>query len=123
MTDNKSINQTNKILEFVFKGIQDKKGHDIVNLNLEKIEHAVCNNFVICHGDSQRQVAAIADSVQEMVRVNAHEKPWHKEGTENADWILLDYADVVVHIFSSETRPFYNLEGLWADAQIQKIES
>jgi len=122
MTDNKLINNTGKILEFVIKGIQDKKGHQIVNLDLSKIEFAVCSNFIICHGDSNRQVSAIADSIQEFVSKNVHEKPWHKEGLENADWVLLDYADVVVHIFNRETRKFYNLEGLWADAKIEKIE-
>lgn len=121
MTENKSLNETDKILEFVIKGIQEKKGKNIVNLNLSRIENAVCKNFVVCHGDSNRQVAAIADSVLESVRKNAKEKPWHKEGFQNADWILIDYADVVVHIFKSETRKFYNLEGLWADAEIAEI--
>lgn len=122
MTENKSLNETDKILDSVIKGIQEKKGHHIVNLDLSNIENAVCNNFVVCHGDSSRQVAAIADSVQETVRKNTHEKPWHKEGEQNADWILLDYADVVVHIFREETRKFYNLEGLWADAKIAVVK-
>lgn len=122
MTENKSLNETDKILDSVIKGIQEKKGRHIVNLDLSNIEHAVCNNFVVCHGDSSRQVTAIADSVQEFVRKNTHEKPWHKEGEQNADWILLDYADVVVHIFREETRRFYNLEGLWADAKIAEVK-
>lgn len=122
MTENKSINSTNQILDFAIKGIQEKKGRKIVNLDLSKIGTAVCKNFIVCHGDSTRQVAAIADSVQEFIKINTNENPWHKEGVENADWILLDYSDVVVHIFRDETRKFYDLEGLWADARIVEIE-
>lgn len=121
MTENKSINETNKILDSIIQGIQEKKGKKIVNLNLSNIENAVCKNFVVCHGDSNRQVSAIADSVVEFVRKNTSEKPWHKEGEQNSDWILLDYADVVVHIFKEEARKFYNIEGLWADAEIAEI--
>jgi ribosome-associated protein len=122
MIENKSVNDSKTIVEFVIKGIQEKKGHHIVDIDLSKIQNAVCNNFVICHGESKRQVEAIADSVQEYVRIYAGEKPWHKEGFENAEWILLDYADVVVHVFNIEARKFYNLESLWADAQISVIE-
>ena len=121
MTENKSLNETNKILDSIIQGIQEKKGKKILNLDLSNIENAVCKNFVVCHGDSNRQVSAIADSIQEFVRKNNKEKPWHKEGEQNSDWILLDYADVVVHIFKEETRRFYNIEGLWADAKIAEI--
>ncbi len=121
MTENKSLNETDEILDSIIKGIQEKKGKKIVNLYLGKIENAVCKNFVICHGDSNRQVSAIADSVQDFVKKNTNERPWHKEGEQNSDWILLDYADVVVHIFKEETRRFYNIEGLWADAEIAEI--
>jgi ribosome-associated protein len=123
MTENKSINATEEIVDSIIKGIQEKKGKKIVNLDLSKIDNAVCKNFVVCHGDSNRQVAAISDSVQEFVRKNTKEKPWHKEGEQNADWILLDYSDVVVHIFREETRKFYNIEGLWADAEVAEINS
>ncbi len=122
MTENKSINSTNKIIEFAIKGIHEKKGRKIVNLDLSEIGTAVCKNFIVCHGDSNRQVSAIAESVQEFIKKNTNENPWHKEGFENVDWILLDYADVVVHIFRDETRKFYNLEGLWADARIAEID-
>lgn len=122
MTENKSINSTDRVLEFAIKGIQEKKGKQIVNLDLSEIGTAVCKHFIVCHGDSTRQVSAIADSVQEFVKKNTKENPWHKEGFENAEWILLDYADVVVHIFRNEARKFYNLEGLWADAKISEIE-
>ncbi|NCA86074.1 MAG: ribosome silencing factor [Clostridia bacterium] len=123
MTENKSLNNTRNILESVFKGIQEKKGHHILDLDLTRIENAVTNHFVICHGESSRQVTAIADAVEEAVRKETSEKPWHREGVQNAEWILLDYSNVVVHIFNETTRKFYNLEGLWADAQIKEIEA
>ena len=123
MTENKTISNTKGILEFTIKGMQEKKGRRIVNMDLSNIENAVSNHFVVCHGDSGRQVTAIADSVQEFVKKNTNENPWHKEGIENAEWILLDYANVVVHIFNEQTRKFYNLEGLWADAEITVIEA
>jgi len=122
MIENKTLTASENILEHVIKAIQEKKGNHIVDINLRGIQNAICNNFVVCHGDSKRQVEAIADSVLEYVRTFANVKPWHKEGYENAEWILLDYADVVVHIFNKETRKFYNLEGLWADAEITVIK-
>jgi ribosome-associated protein len=123
MTENKSLSNTSNILESVFKGIREKKGLHILDLDLSKIENAVTNHFIICHGDSGRQVTAIAESVEEIVRKETSEKPWHREGLQNAEWVLLDYADVVVHIFNETTRKFYNLEGLWADARIKEIEA
>jgi ribosome-associated protein len=122
MIENKPISKEKNILEFVFKGMQEKKARHIVNIDMGGIANAVCSNFVICHAESKRQVEAIADAVMEFVKTHADEKPWHKEGFENAEWILLDYADVVVHIFNQETRKFYNLEQLWADAEITTIE-
>lgn len=106
-----------KLAEAVINGIQEKKGREIICLNLRQIENAVCDYFIICHGDSDKQVNAIADSVITEVRKAIREKPWHKEGFENAEWILLDYFDVVVHIFKKETRDFYKLEELWADGE------
>ena len=117
MIEEKTKTETNQLTDFVVEGILEKKGQDIVVLDLDKIENSVCSAFVICHGTSKRQVEAIADSVYESVKKNTGQYPWHKEGYQNAEWILLDYVDVVVHIFSAETRTFYNLEGLWADAQ------
>ncbi len=122
MTENKSISNTKSILEFTIKGMQEKKGKHIVDMDLSNIENAVSNHFVVCHGDSGRQVSAIADAVQEFVKKSTNENPWHKEGIENAEWILLDYVDVVVHIFNEQSRKFYNLEGLWADAKITVIK-
>ena len=81
------------------------------------------NYFIICHGNTKIQVEAIAEAIEENVRQKIADKPWHKEGLENAEWILLDYVDVVVHIFQESTRSFYNLEKLWADAVIKEYES
>lgn len=111
-------NKTEKLVETAVKAIQDKKGENIIALDLTKIENCICKYFVICHAGSNTQVKAIADHVEEKVRKTAREKVWHSEGRENAQWILMDYADVVVHVFHSKYRSFYNLEGLWADAKI-----
>ena len=106
----------------IVEGILKKKGKNVIALNLTKLPNAVSNYFVICHGSSKTQVEAIAESVLDGVMKANAGKPWHKEGFENAEWILLDYVDVVVHIFMEETRLFYNLEGLWADAEIEAFK-
>jgi len=108
--------------ELIIKGIQDKKGKDITSMNLKKIEHAVTDYFIVCHGTSNTQVQAIAESIEDEVRKAVGLKPWHREGVQNAEWILLDYVDVVVHVFQENTRSFYQIESLWADAEIKKIE-
>ena len=101
----------------IAEGMLKKKAKEVVTLDLSKLNNAVCNYFVICHGTSRTQLEAIADAVQEEVIKHDGGKPWHKEGFENAEWILLDYVDVVAHIFNEDTRSFYNLESLWADAE------
>ena len=116
------VEKSSNLVEIIINGIQEKKGKDIVSINLKSIDNAVCDYFVICHGDSTRQVDAIANSIEEEVKKNISENVWHKEGYENAEWILLDYIDVIVHVFQEQTREFYNLEGLWADAEIRKLE-
>lgn len=119
------VKQTNSeiLTQSIIHGIQEKKGKEIISLNLTNLANSVSNFFVICHGNTKIQVEAIADAVEETVRKNIGDKPWHKEGFENAEWILLDYVDVVVHIFQESTRSFYNLEKLWADAGIKEYES
>ncbi len=109
--------------DIIIHGIQEKKGKNIVSLNLTKIPNAVCNFFIICHGTSKIQVEAIADSVIYEVKKVSGANPWNKEGFKNAEWILIDYADVVVHIFQENTRDFYRLENLWADAEIKKFKN
>ncbi|HSH20262.1 MAG TPA: ribosome silencing factor [Draconibacterium sp.] len=109
--------------KYIVKGIQEKKGVDIVILNLMGISNAIADFFVICTGTSDTQVDAIADSIEKEVISGAKEKPWHREGFQNKEWILLDYVNVVVHIFKKDIRSFYGLEDLWGDAKVTKIEN
>ena len=104
-------------------GMQEKKGYNIVTMDLRKLRSAFADFFVICHGTSDRQVEAIADGVEEEIRKATGEKPLHREGVEQAEWILLDYVNVVVHIFQEEKRGFYGLEELWGDAEIKNYAS
>lgn len=101
-------------------GMQEKKAKEIVSLDLRNVKNAVTDFFIVCHGDSKVQVEAIARSVEEQIFKKTGEDPWHREGFENAEWILLDYINIVVHIFQQEKRDFYGIEKLWADAEIRK---
>jgi len=103
--------------------MQDKKAKKIISLDLSKINNSITNYFVICHAPSKIQVEAINDNVLEFVRKKCEIKPFNKEGLENAEWILIDYFDVVIHIFLEDIRSFYHLEDLWADAVIKEYES
>jgi ribosome-associated protein len=114
--------QTNLLLEEIIKGIKEKKGKEIVCLNLGQIKSTVCDYFVVCHGTSNTHVNAIAESVEEIVHRHIGQWPNKKEGFANAEWILLDYLDVVVHVFQQEVRDHYKLEDLWADAPVKVIE-
>ena len=110
-----------QISKFIVKGIQEKKGSDIVLLNLKNIGNAIADYFVICTGTSDSQIDAITDSVEQMVFTSTQQNPWHKEGLKNKEWVLIDYVDVVVHIFNKGARDFYALEDLWGDASITNI--
>lgn len=110
-----------KLAELIIEGIQEKKGKQIQLLDLRDINNAVCDFFIICHGNSNRQVDSIADSVLEIVREKKGEKPLNVEGKSQAEWILLDYINVVVHVFQEELREHYALDELWADAKIELI--
>lgn len=111
------------LLDSIVYGLQEVKGKDITIINLKNIDGAVSDYYVIASGDSSTQVDALAYSVEEEVRKATGQKPWHAEGFENCEWILVDYVDVVVHIFQREQRDFYRLEDLWADSEITKIET
>jgi ribosome-associated protein len=113
---------TEKLLKSVVKGIFEKNGLDVVKIDLRKLESRITDYFVICHGTSVTQVDSICDSVEDTVRKEAGEKPIHVEGLENCFWVLVDYGNVVVHIFLEEYRNFYSLESLWADGTIQVME-
>jgi ribosome-associated protein len=121
---NKSVKEkaTEQLINAIVEGIQRKKGLEIIKIDLTKINHTECKNFIICHGNSVTQVDAIAHSVEDTVEELINERAWHKDGYRNSIWILLDYADVMVHIFQKESRKFYDLENLWADAHIELIK-
>ena len=110
------------LAESVIRGIQEVKGQNIKSIDLRKIPNAVSDYFVICHGTSDTHVEALARTVLKTVESELSETPMHKEGTENAEWILLDYFNVVVHILREKARKLYNLESLWADAEVEEIE-
>ncbi|MCT4602604.1 MAG: ribosome silencing factor [Marinifilum sp.] len=121
MTKKQEYN-SEELVEAIIEGLQEKKAEDIVKIDLRNIDSSVCKYFVVCNGTSNTHVLGLADSVEDYVREEINEKVWKKEGLQNAHWILLDYADVVVHIFQKEYRDFYKLESLWADAQLTRIE-
>jgi ribosome-associated protein len=124
MNSKKTKKEESAILaEIAIKGMQEKKAKEIVCMDLRKVHNSVTDFFVICHGDSNTQVDAIADSVEAEIRKAIGEKPWNREGFENAEWILLDYVTVVVHVFQKAQRDFYKLEALWADAETEIIAS
>ena len=110
-----------KLADAAVEGILEVKGKNISILNLKHIHNRVCDYFIICQADSNTQVNAIANSVEETVKKITAERPYRKEGFENSEWILVDYVTVVVHIFQSHIRNFYNLESLWADAEITEL--
>ncbi len=118
---NQELNEVEMLLKAVIDGVLEKKGNDIVQMDLGKVKNAITSFFVVCHAESGVQVKAIADSVEEEVHKLTGVNPLHREGAENAEWILLDYFEVVVHIFRKEFREHYNLEKLWGDAEIIKI--
>jgi ribosome-associated protein len=113
---------TEVLVENVVKGIFEKKGQNVLKVDLQKLENRITDYFVICHGSSRTQVDSISYSVEDTVRKGTGEKPSHIEGLENCFWVLIDYGDVIVHIFQEEYRNFYNLESLWADANIERLE-
>ena len=105
------------------EAIEEVKGNDIDILDLREIENTVCDYFVICNGNSNTQVNAIVNSIQKSVSKSLKDKPWHVEGSENAEWVLMDYVNVVVHVFQKHIREFYDIEGLWGDAKVTSIET
>jgi len=121
MIEQKEKIESSKLADVVILGMQEKKALNIVEMDLGSLKNAVCERFIICHGTSSTHVTAIADAVEEFVKKTTGQNAWHKEGYQNAEWILLDYVNVVVHVFNEQTRRFYNLEGLWADSTVKKI--
>src|SRR3954462_9295947 len=111
-----SLSNSQELSELMVKGMQEKKAADIIVMDLRKVKNAVADFFVICSGNSDKQLDAIADSVDQEVYKALKENPWHTEGKNNKEWMLLDYIDVVAHVFRKDRRDFYSLERLWGDA-------
>ena len=115
-------NDMNELIETIVGAIQDKKGKDIVSLDLSGFDGAICSHFVVCNADSTTQVAAIADGIEETVQQKLGQNVWRVEGKQTGLWVAMDYLDVVVHIFTTELRSFYKLEELWADAPMKRYD-
>ena len=117
------ITEKQLLIDKIVEAMKDTKGEDILIFDLSKIENSVAQTFIICSGNSNTQVSAIAGNIEKKVRNDLQDRPWHVEGNENALWVLLDYVSVVVHVFQRETREYYDIEELWGDAKITKIEN
>ncbi len=117
----KTKSSADQLITYILKGIEEVKGKDINILDLRDIENTVCEYFIICNGTSNTQVNAIVNSIQKIVSKELKDKPWHVEGTENAEWVLIDYVNIVVHVFQNHIREYYDIEGLWGDAKITTI--
>lgn len=115
--------QVDQLITYIIQGIEDVKGNDIEIIDLREIENTVCDYFIVCSGTSNTQVDAIQSSVRKVVSKAMQDKPWHIEGLENSEWVLMDYVDVVVHVFQKHIRAYYDIESLWGDAKITSIES
>ena len=113
----KKIDKTNILLENIVNAIQDVKGKEIISLDLRKIDSAICKYFVICTGSSNTHVSAIEGSIKKSIAKDTGEKPWHVEGNNIGEWVLMDYSDIIVHIFQEKIREFYNIEDFWGDAR------
>ncbi len=125
MTKSQAINPkftTEEVKEIVIQSIQDKKGSDVVCLDLKKINEAITDYFIICEADSRVQVKAIADEIYRQVKDQTGYNASHTEGYDYLEWVLLDYLDIVVHIFYKDKRRFYDLEELWSDASVEQFE-
>lgn len=118
----KKTNESQKLAQIIANGMLEKKAEEVIILDLRKLESAMTDFFVICHGSSDKQVDAIADSIETETRKVLKERPWHVEGKETSEWILLDYINVVAHVFVKDKREFFGLELLWGDAKITKVE-
>ncbi|NEV93277.1 ribosome silencing factor [Psychroflexus sp. YR1-1] len=115
--------QIDQLITYIIQGIEDVKGNEIEIIDLRDLENTVCDYFIVCSGNSNTQVDAIESSVRKVVSKALQDKPWHVEGLENSEWVLMDYVDVVVHIFQKQIREYYDIESLWGDAKITSIES
>lgn len=111
------------LITTILSGIEDVKGKEITILDLRDIENTVCDYFIICEGTSNTQINAIVNSIQRKVSKELKDNPWHVEGSDNAEWVLIDYVNVVVHVFQKHIRQYYDIESLWGDAKTTMIET
>lgn len=111
------------LISLILSGIEEVKGLEIQLLDLREIENTVCDYFIICNGTSNTHVNALVGSIQKVVSKAIQDKPWHVEGSENGEWVLLDYVNVVVHVFQKHIREYYDIESLWGDAKATLISS
>ena len=116
------LTKASKIIKTIIAAIQEKKGKNIISLDLRKINEAVADFFIVCEAGSQPQIRAIADNIDDKVREKCGEKPFHHEGYNNLQWVLIDYINVVVHVMLPENRKFYQLEEMWSDAAAETID-
>ena len=116
------LTRNSKIIKTILAAIQEKKGEHIVSLDLRKISEAVADFFIICEAGSQPQVRAIAENIESRVKEKCEENPYHHEGYNNLQWVLIDYVNVVVHVMLPENRKFYRLEEMWSDASVENHE-
>ena len=116
------LTKNSKIVKTIIRAIQQKKGQNIITLDLRKIPEAVADFFVICEADNQPQVRAISDYVEDNVKNHCDENPYRHEGLKHLHWVVIDYVNVVVHIMQPDTRKFYKLEEMWSDAKVEKAK-
>jgi ribosome-associated protein len=121
MAKKRKTSSAEKLTKAIVSGMQEKKAQDIIIMDLRHVKNAVADFFVICSGSSDKQLAAISDSVEEEVSKAIAEDPWHREGRQNKEWMLIDYINVVAHIFRKDKRNFFALEKLWGDAEITEV--
>ncbi|NNE32112.1 MAG: ribosome silencing factor [Winogradskyella sp.] len=119
----KEKTNADQLITTIIGGIEEVKGKEITILDLREIENTVCDYFIVCEGTSNTQVNAIVNSIQKQVSKSLKDKPWHIEGSDNAEWVLMDYINVVVHVFQKHIREYYDIESLWGDAKTTEIET
>jgi len=118
-----SKTSADELIALIIQGVDEVKGQNVNLLDLREIENTVCDYFIVCNGTSNTHVNAIVGSIQKTVSKAIQDKPWHVEGEDNAEWVLMDYVNVVVHVFQKQVREFYDIESLWGDAKFTTIES
>jgi len=121
MEETESLN-AGETRQLIVEAIQEKKGHQIVTIDLSQVENSICECFIICHGESVTQVGAITESIEKKLKESAGLRAHHVEGLQNRQWVLMDFFDVLVHVFQEEYRSFFRLEELWADGKVVRVE-